>query len=147
MRFCQTKNIAALLLFVCQKVSCRSLELHSSVCNLNTEGQLIGEKSRMPMANAKVQHRNRLPPSTPLYISGNTISGDTVFTKHCDFPRRAEGYRMGLRVMDDKQKEAVQLCLLSDKTATHWHHQRPTQWKKVGHTKGPVQSRAWITIK
>ena len=76
--------------------SARSLELHSSVCNLNTEGQLIGEKSRMLMANAKVQHRERASISTYPVIPYNTI-----FTKHCEFPWRAEAaYRVGLMVMD-----------------------------------------------
>ena len=35
---------------------------------MNAEGQLIGEKSRMPMANAKVQHSNRPSISTFLVI-------------------------------------------------------------------------------
>ena len=63
---------------------------------MNAEGQLIGEKSQMPMANAKVQHRERASISTYPVIPYNTI-----FTKHCEFPWRAEAaYRVGLMVMD-----------------------------------------------
>ena len=72
-----------------------SLELHSSVCNLNTEGQLIGEKSRLPMANAKVQRREPASISTSPVIPYHTI-----LTKHCDFPRWAGGHRVGWKVMD-----------------------------------------------
>ena len=64
---------------------------------INAEGQLIGEKSRMPMANAKVQHRKRASISTYLVV----IPYNTIFTKHCEFPWRAEAaYRVGLMVMD-----------------------------------------------